>query len=628
MAFPTEMNFSGAFSLDTKQISITDLTNYTGQGTGWVGYYSINAPNGSNIYTGVVSPPDTTQASPTVLTRNLAVDASGNPITGVYSITMTIYNTSSFLSHTKTKTVAFEITKPTAILDFVGNQFESTVTVTDNTNYVQVGITPTTISESITLTYPTGLTYDPYVGYPAPITSYTSSLGVVYNSSTQNGLFANGKYLYTLSASATYDLGNDFTASVSITASNSITPIATFNLNPIYSCLRALKIRLDKAIKTNDVLADEYNYQYTGAIQLVEMIRESYSCNKLTDCESYINDFYSLTGSTNNDGIVQLVIPISFSQNVEVVSGSSPSLTVTKSTQKNIETGVFYDQYLLDLNVGTEAVYQKLIYLDPNGDDTTGVVGSPLFPYKTFAKVNSFGPGNTIIINPGVYTENLPYNQNNVYIDFGSTIICTNGFDMRYSPKIKGYGNISCTDLIIDNGTTQNTEAKIEADSLVCFSSILGTINTSTVSDVVIKIKRITTKYISKNKILQNATTSKITLVDGYLSMPNGSGAVSLVNLNSNATTPAVSFERMQVDIRDAVSGLYSVGSTFTSWVSSNKTIFVSANSPYLCLSFAGTLNIVYDQSSTANIDTGSSTIYIYGGDTFRTSYAYMLLNR
>ena len=628
MAFPTEMNFSGAFSLDTKQINITDLTNYTGQGTGWVGYYSINAPNGSNIYTGVASPPDTTQASPTVLTRNLAVDASGNPITGVYSITMTIYNPFSLQSHTKTKTVAFEITKPTAILDFVGNQFESTVTVTDNTNYVQVGITPTTITELITLTYPTGLTYDPYVGYPTPITSSTSSLGVVYNSSTQNGLFANGKYLYALASTATYDLGNDFTASVSITALNSITPIATFNLNPIYSCLRALKIRLDKAIKTNDVLADEYNYQYTGAIQLVEMIRESYSCNKLTDCESYINDFYSLTGCTNNDGIVQLVIPILFSQNIEVVSGSSPSLTVTKSTQKNTETGVFYDQYLLDLNIGTESVYQKLIYLDPNGDDTTGVVGSPLFPYSTFAKVNSFGPGNTIIINPGVYTENLPYNQNNVYIDFGSTIICTNGFDMRYSPKIKGYGNISCTDLIIDNGTTQNTEAKIEADSLVCSSSILGTINTSTVSDVVIKIKRITTKYISKNKILQNATTSKITLVDGYLSMPNGSGAVSLLNLNSNATTPVVSFERMQIDIRDAVSGLYSVGSTFTSWVSSNKTIFVSANSPYLCLSFAGTLNIVYDQSSTANIDTGSSTIYIYGGDTFRTSYAYMLLNR
>jgi len=625
MAFPAAINFSGAFSLDTKQINITDLTSYTGEGTGWVGYYSIDAPNGSNIYTGVVSPPDTTQANPTVLTRNLAVDASGNPITGVYSITMTLFN--GTLTYTKTKTVAFEITKPTAILDFEGNQFESTVTVTDNTNYVQVGITPT-ISESITLTYPTGLTYDPYTGYPAPKTSYTSSLGVVYNASKQDGLFANGKYLYTLAATASYDLGNNFTASVSITALNSITPTATFNLNPIYACLKALKIRLDKAIKTNDVLADEYNYQYTKAIQLVEMIRESYSCNKLTDCEAYINDFYVLTNSTSDDGIVQLVIPILFTQNVEVVSGSSPSLTVTKSTQKNTQTGQFYDQYLLDLNIGTEAVYQNLIYLDPSGDDDTGVVGSPLFPYKTFAKVNSFGPGNTIIINPGVYTENLPYNQNNTYIDLGATIICTNGFDMRYSPKIKGYGNIVCTDFIIDNGTTQDTGAKIEADSLACYNSILGTINTSTVSSVEFKVRWIQTKYISKNKILQSSTASKITFFGGYIVMPNGSGAVSLINLNNTVTTPVLAFKGTQIDIQDATSGLYSVGSTFVSWVSHEDTVFVTANASYLCLTFAGQLKYINNQNNIANKDYGTSTLSPQLAGCYLYADAYMLLNR
>ena len=57
------------------------------------------------------------------------------------------------------------------------------------------------------------------------------------------------------------------------------------------------------------------------------------------------------------------------------------------------------------------------IYVDKDGDDTTGVIGNPQLPYKSIAKATSVGTsGNNIILGNGVWEEQRTLN--NKYFNF------------------------------------------------------------------------------------------------------------------------------------------------------------------------------------------------------------------
>jgi hypothetical protein len=140
MAFPTGIDFTGNFSLDTNLLRLIDSTDYSGNGSGWVAYYNALGPDGSYFWVGNNSNPDTTQATPLVKDISLPTDGNGNVLTGLYTISISQYKAG--VTHTVTKSLSFLITKPTVVLDFTYNQFESSVTVKDNTVYIQNGITP------------------------------------------------------------------------------------------------------------------------------------------------------------------------------------------------------------------------------------------------------------------------------------------------------------------------------------------------------------------------------------------------------------------------------------------------------------------------------------------------------
>lgn len=617
MAFPSDIQFGGTFNLDTNQLTLVDQTDYTGNGTGWNGYFSVVNPLGTTIRA-ITAIPDVVQGGNDTISLSI-----GTAPIGTYIITLQLND--GVDTYDYVRYVPLLIVKPSVTLDFVANQFDSSVSVEDNTEYIQAEIEPT-ITRTITLTYPGNITYNPYPSYPTPLTTTAESLGVVYNQSLKDGLFINGKYIYSLESIAEYINADLFTVTLSVIDSKSITIDSAFDMNKIYSCLRSLKNKLDKAIKNNYVLADAYNSQYTKAIQLVEMIRESYAINNLTDCDAYITEFGSVTGCDINcdcDDTVSLLVPIALIQNVEVISNSSPSLTVTKTVKKNAGTGMFYNEFALDLSIGSEEVYDKLVFIDPLGDDETGVYGSPLFPFATFAKVNSLGSGNTVIVNPGSYSEDTPFNQNNKYHLIDSVISCTNGFDTRYSPVVTGTGDITCTTFIIDYGTTQNTNAKIKAKELDC-QAILGTMNTSTVGNVVFEIDEIRCVYISTNKVLQFDADSKMLFVNSFIKQAASSGAVSLINLGTAATTPAVAVKRSQIEIQNALSGLAQVPTTVTSWVSFEDVVFYTANPTYLCLAFAGTLNAIVNTNNlsnkpfaAANVNSLASALTIYANTNY-----------
>ena len=392
MAFPSGIDFTGSFNLNTNLLRLTDTTDYTGNGTGWVAYYTALGPNGSYFWIGNETTPDTTQGVPLLKDILLPTDGNGNVLTGMYVITISQYKAG--VTYPITKSLSFTIVKPTVVLDFAYNQFDSSVTVTDNTVYPQDGINPVN-STVIQLTYPSGLSYDPYPSYPTPLSTTSNPLSVIYDKTAGDGLFVKGKYTYSMTGSSTYTLGNGFNAYLLNSTSKTITPTATYNMAAMYCCLKNLKNRMDSLLKVNLTLHDIEKDKYTSAIQLMEMIRDSYISNQLTDCENYISEFYRVTGCTDDcctdcseDNSVQLIVPISFEEHVEIVS-TSPSLVVTKTTEKS-GLNNFYTQFSLQLNDGTSNAFQKIFYIDPNGNDDTGIVGSVLYRYKAFIRFNEF----------------------------------------------------------------------------------------------------------------------------------------------------------------------------------------------------------------------------------------------
>ena len=491
MAFPAAINFTGVFNLDTKLVTLTDTSDYTGVGPGYVAYFTATAPDNTVLYTGNTTTPDTTQALNTPKQIGLKLDAvTGQVLTGLYTLT------------------------------FSYNQYESTVDLLDATDYVQSGYTPT-VTRALSLTYPLGLTYSPYVGYPTPLTSTTNEIKVLYNSTTQDGLFANGKYTYSMDTSATYVLNSNFSVMLGITASGNTTPTVTFNMASMYCCLKNLKARMDKALKTNTTLYDEYNQEYTTAIQLMEMIRDAYTCNQLTEAETYLNEFYEVTnctqdcncGCTDSD-TTQLVVPITLDQNIDIVSASSPQLTVTKTVAKS-GTNNFYTKYTLTLANQSTSTYSKVIYIDPNGSDTTGVVGSPLYPFKTFAKVNTLVDSSyLVVVNPGTYPfEALVFNSNaNYYLSKGASVVTSNMCSMTYSPKVIGYGSVTGSTLIVDGVGGDIFNGYFDVDTITC-TSVFPSITNATIGNPFFRA-RVLTGIFMQNNLAPNTSSSFVKIKD------------------------------------------------------------------------------------------------------------------
>lgn len=565
MAFPSGIDFTGSFNLNTNLLRLTDTTNYTGNGADWVAYYTALGPDGSYFWIGNETTPDTTQSIPLLKDILLPTDGSGNVLTGIYVITINQYKTG--VTHTITKSLSFTIVKPTVVLDFAYNQFESSVIVTDNTVYTQDGIIPVN-NTTIQLTYPSGLSYDPYPSYPTPLTTLNPVLSVIYDKTAGDGLFVKGKYTYSMTGSSTYTLGNGFSAYLLNSTSKTITPTATYNMAAMYCCLKNLKTRMDSLLKVNLTLYDIEKDKYTSAIQLMEMIRDSYISNQLTDCENYISEFYRVTGCTDDcctdcseDNSVQLIVPISFEERVEVVS-TSPSLVVTKTTEKS-GLNNFHTQFSLQLNDGTSNVFQKIFYIDPNGNDDTGIKGSPLYPYKTFTRVNQLVEGqfDLIIVNPGAYIETLPFNSNATYYLYKNVFItCGNGCSMSYSPIVYGNGHINCTSsdgFIIDGLVSETFYGKFYFDFMFT-AKVFSTITNSKISNPLLSCKTLhVVNSFNSNVLKQSFIGAFLKLIDTNIVFSIFSGSGNLFNLGLVDVSVTLCLENTTIVATDPASKIY-----------------------------------------------------------------------
>lgn len=583
MAFPSGIDFTGSFNLNTNLLRLTDTTNYTGNGADWVAYYTALGPDGSYFWIGNETTPDTTQSIPLLKDILLPTDGSGNVLTGIYVITINQYKTG--VTHTITKSLSFTIVKPTVVLDFAYNQFESSVIVTDNTVYTQDGIIPVN-NTTIQLTYPSGLSYDPYPSYPTPLTTLNPVLSVIYDKTAGDGLFVKGKYTYSMTGSSTYTLGNGFSAYLLNSTSKTITPTATYNMAAMYCCLKNLKTRMDSLLKVNLTLYDIESDKYTSAIQLMEMIRDSYISNQLTDCENYISEFYRVTGCADDcctdcseDNSVQLIVPISFEEHVEVVS-TSPSLVVTKTTEKS-GLNNFYTKFSLQLNTGLGGVYQKILYIDPNGDDDSGIIGSPVYPFKTFAHVNTLiDEYDLVIVNPGSYNETVPFNSNsNYYLHPKAFVSCSNGCSMTYSPQIYGYGSIQSNTFIIDGIVGSIFYGKFYLESLVA-DSIFGTITNSVLSNPLISCKTIYLyNSFNENTLKQSTSSGYLKIIDTKITT-QGSGI--LFNVGQIAVDVTMALEDTVIVASNSAAKVYNVLPAKSAAVIHKNVVVYTSNTRFL----------------------------------------------
>lgn len=611
MAFPSGIDFTGSFNLNTNLLRLTDTTDYTGNGTGWVAYYTALGPNGSYFWIGNETTPDTTQGIPLLKDILLPTDGNGNVLTGIYVITISQYKTG--VTYPITKSLSFTIVKPAVVLDFAYNQFDSSVTVTDNTVYTQDGITPVN-NTTIQLTYPSGLSYDPYPSYPIPLSTTSNPLSVIYDKTAGDGLFVKGKYTYSMTGSSTYTLGNGFNAYLLNSVSKTITPTATYNMAAMYCCLKNLKNRMDSLLKVNLTLHDIEKDKYTSAIQLMEMIRDSYISNQLTDCENYISEFYSVTGCTDDcctdcseDNSVQLIVPISFEEHVEIVS-TSPSLVVTKTTEKS-GLNNFYTQFSLQLNDGTSNAFQKIIYIDPNGDDDTGIIGSALYPYKTFNRVNQLVDASfLVIVNPGSYNETLPFNSNATYYLYKNVFItCHNGCSMSYSPIVYGNGYINCTSLdgfIIDGLVSEVFFGKFYFDSLVT-AKVFSTITNSKITYPLLSCKILTIyNSFNSNVLKQSFIGAYLKLIDTNISF-QGSG--NLFNLGLVDVSVTLCLENTTIVATDPASKIYS---TINNTSIVHKNVRINAANTRVLYGTVGSVVFYNDNNCFSNVNiTTESTL-------------------
>jgi hypothetical protein len=354
----------------------------------------------------------------------------------------------------------------------------------------------------------------------------------------------------------------------------------------MYCCLKNLKARMDSLLKVNLTLYDIEKDKYTSAIQLMEMIRDSYISNQLTDCENYISEFYRVTGCTDDcctdcseDNSVQLVVPISFEEHVEVVS-TSPSLVVTKTTEKS-GLNNFYTQFSIELNNGTGSTFQKIIYLDPNGNDDTGVLGSSLHPYKTFTRVNELVDSfDLVIVNPGDYNETLPFNSNATYYLYPKAFItCSNGCSMTYSPEVYGYGSIQSNTFIIDGIVGSVFYGKFYFESLVA-DSVFGTITNSVLSAPLISCKSIYIYNSFNNNTLKQSTSSSYLKIINTNIITQGSGV--LFNMGQTAVDVSMVIENTTIRSTDLASKIYNVLPTKSAAVVHKNVTIYTLNTRFL----------------------------------------------
>ena len=254
--------------------------------------------DGESFYSGSISIEnfDTNIASGISSYQNyvyLPLDSSGEILEGVYDVTYTyqidvfdnINNEfKSVTSAIPTKTFTFSNSLSTlkACLSSESNCYAPFVQATDRTPYDVAGILPSSISRSITLTYPSGSNVSPLI----VTDNTTTNLLTNYTNTVWSGL---NQFL--LESDLTYDFTNYIHKKIiSVTATESVD---CSSLCEIFACIKSLKSQVDSAKGKNQFNYTRLKDEYDSIIILVKHHEAAISCGDYVEAEKIMTEIKS-----------------------------------------------------------------------------------------------------------------------------------------------------------------------------------------------------------------------------------------------------------------------------------------------------------------------------------------------
>lgn len=286
MASITSVDFTAEFQLDnaTKQIILTDTTDYVGQGIiggdGPAGIITATGPAGifySNTNFGDADVPAPLTSPTSTKTIALPIDGSGNILQGTYSVKYTVKLVTGDSSQAEKTTVkSINYTKPVADVEMTVNLGAPLLTSDDLTDYTIDLITPSIVYDH-DIFYPASLSVDPIQGASKIVTT-----NVIFIVAGQ--VLA---YTSTVVATTTYDYGDGITVTDEVTGNGQIDIDGDATVCQLYCCMRAAFNRYLRESTTDSRRAQETLEQLNEASSLLLLLDVSIRCGKTEDTNDY-----------------------------------------------------------------------------------------------------------------------------------------------------------------------------------------------------------------------------------------------------------------------------------------------------------------------------------------------------
>lgn len=207
-------------------------------------------------------------------TINLSLGVDGAPMAGNYTIVYTVLDTNTGTYASSTSTFSFDFVPPIPSLGYTIDCIAPQLIVSDTTNYIVDGVTPT-ITRTHTLYYP------PSLGLPA-IT------GTATDFSTSN-FYTPATFQHTLSSVCTWVFPT-YSVTVTLESEQFIDVVCDAQLCDIYCCVATLYNNWKANVGVDKILADKYLDQLTQVAALMILIKQAIECGKNSAVAGYVSD--------------------------------------------------------------------------------------------------------------------------------------------------------------------------------------------------------------------------------------------------------------------------------------------------------------------------------------------------
>lgn len=349
----TGNNFSAEFNTDTQVLTLTDISTYGPNYTGW---FVVTDPNGSVIHSGSQGSPDVNNPPGNeFINVNLPVDANNKVILGQYTVQFSLYDAA--LPQTAILTKIHDLCDPdvTVDIDQTIDCLLNKITSDDQTDYKT---NPGDTLVRVHTLYPPA-----QLGNPPIVSSNQTIIETPLYTQT---------WTTNISSTVTYVKGNDITEIWVLTGTEEIKVDCDTNLCQISCILRTLWNEYETAKNENKRRADELWPKILEITSLSNQFMIALNCGG--DINAIYNDIKDVLGKDEDcccgcdDDTPQLVLPPAPSGNDVVVQQGTGGIIITSVTVGNTTTyTVSYDPTAILNQIGDAVSFETQINFNNAG---------------------------------------------------------------------------------------------------------------------------------------------------------------------------------------------------------------------------------------------------------------------